>query len=59
VISYESRSGTGLHGRPGFVASWRPIYQNRSAVKVTGSPFETFTQAEQACEAMLEHLVRS
>jgi hypothetical protein len=59
VISYESRSGTGLHGRPGFVASWRPIYQNRSAVRVTGSPFETFTQAEQACEAMLEHLVRS
>jgi hypothetical protein len=59
VISFESRSGTGLHGRPGFVASWRPIYQNRGAVRVTGSPFETFTQAEQACDAMLEHLARS
>ena len=31
VISFESRSGPGLRGRPGFVASWRPIYQNRSA----------------------------
>ena len=56
VISYESRSGHGLHGRPGFVASWRPIHQNRSAVKVIGSPFKTFTEAEGACEAMLEHL---
>jgi hypothetical protein len=24
VISYESRSGPGFHGRTGFVASWRP-----------------------------------
>lgn len=24
VISFESRSGPGLHGHPGFVASWRP-----------------------------------
>jgi hypothetical protein len=24
VISYESRSGPGLHGRPGYMASWRP-----------------------------------
>ncbi len=57
VISYESRSGPGLHGNPGFVASWRPIYQNRFAVKVTGSPFETLTAAEQACEVMLGHLI--
>ena len=27
VISFENRSGPGLHGRPGFVVSWRPIYQ--------------------------------
>jgi hypothetical protein len=27
VISYESRGGAGLQGNPGFVASWRPIYQ--------------------------------
>jgi hypothetical protein len=57
VISYESRSGPGLQGKPGFVASWRPIYQNRSAVKVFGSPFKTLTAAEQACEAMLGYLI--
>jgi hypothetical protein len=57
VISYESRSGPGLQGKLGFVASWRPIYQNRSAVKVIGSPFKTLIAAEQACEAMLGYLV--
>ena len=55
VISYESRSGAGLQGNPGFVASWR--YQNRSAVKVIGSPFKTLTAAEQACDVMLGHLI--
>jgi len=39
VISYESRSGPGFHGRTGFVASWRPIYQNTCAIRVGGSPF--------------------
>ena len=58
VISFESRSGPGLHGCPGFVASWRPMYQNRSAIKVVGSPFKTFTAAEQACETMLGYLTR-
>jgi hypothetical protein len=58
VISYESRSGPGFHGRTGFVASWRPIDQNRSAIRVGGSPFETLTEAEEACEAMLGHLTR-
>ena len=57
VISYESRSGPGLQGKPGFVASWRPLYQNRFAVKVIGSPFKTLTAAEQACEVMLGHLI--
>ena len=57
VISYESRGGTGLQGKPGFVASWRPLYQNRFAVKVIGSPFKTLTAAEQACEVMLGHLI--
>ena len=57
VISYQSRSGPGLQGNPGFVASWRPAYQNRPAVKVDGSPFETFTAAEQSCEAMLGYLI--
>jgi len=57
VISYESRSGAGLHGHPGFVASWRPLHQNRSAVKIIGSPFKTFEAAEQACQGMLEYLM--
>lgn len=58
VISHESRCGPGLHGNPGFVASWRPIYQNRCAIKVGGSPFKTLGEAEQACEVMLGHLMR-
>jgi hypothetical protein len=56
VISFASRSGPGFHGNPGFVASWRRIHQNRSAVKVIGSPFKTFPEAEKACEAVLGHL---
>jgi hypothetical protein len=56
VISYESRSGPGFHGRTGFVASWRPIHQNRRAIRVGGSPFQTLAEAEEACEAMLGHL---
>ena len=58
VISYESRSGPGLRGQPGFVASWRTIHINRSAIRVGGSPFKTFAEAEKACEAMLVHLTR-
>ena len=60
VISYESSSGPGFHGRSisrprtyGFVASWRPIHQNRCAVRVIGSPFKTLGEAEEACDAML------
>ena len=59
VISYESRSGPGFHGRTGFVASWRPIHQNRCAVRVIGSPFKMLAEAEEACEAMLGHLAAS
>ncbi|MFL6816446.1 MAG: hypothetical protein ACJ8EF_00670 [Bradyrhizobium sp.] len=58
VISYESHSGHGLRGRAGFIASWRPIYQNRCAIKVGGSPFRSFTEAEEACKAMLGYLMR-
>ena len=57
VISYESRSGPGLQGNPGFVASWRPIHQNRPAIKVVGSPFKSLAAAEQACEVMLGYLI--
>ena len=58
VISNESSSGPGLHGKPGFVASWRPINFNRTAIRVGGSPFKTFAEAENACEAMLVHLTK-
>ena len=56
VISFASRSGPGFRGSPGFIASWRPIHQNRTAVKVIGSPFKTFLEAEKACEAVLGYL---
>jgi hypothetical protein len=59
VISYESRSGPGFHGPPGYVASWRPIDQNRSAIKIGGSPFKTLAEAEEACNAMLGYLTRN
>jgi len=39
VISHENRTGPGLHGSPGFTASWRPLYQNKAAIRITGSPF--------------------
>jgi hypothetical protein len=58
VISFSSRSGPGFRGRLGFVASWRPIYQNRTAIKVGGSPFKTLAEAEKACTTMLVHLIR-
>ena len=59
VISYENRNGPGLHGNPGFVASWRPVQQNRPAVRVVGSPFKTLTDAEQASGTMLGYLTRN
>jgi len=58
VISNESSSGPGLHGRPGYVASWRPINLDRTAIRVGGSPFKTLVEAERACEAMLAHLTK-
>ena len=56
VISLTSRNGPGFRGNPGFIASWRPIHQNRTAVKVIGAPFKTFPEAEKACEAVLGRL---
>jgi hypothetical protein len=53
VITFASPSGPGFHGRHGFLASWRPLRSRRGAVKVHGSPFNTFTEAEGACNAML------
>ena len=58
VVSNESRSGPGLHGQPGFVASWRPIHLNKPAIRIAGSPFNTFAEAEKACEAFQMYLKR-
>jgi len=55
VISFASPNGEGLRGH-GFLASWRPLYSGTGAVKVTGSPFSTFEEAEAACNAMLKVL---
>ena len=56
VITHESRAGPGFHGRPGYVASWRPLYQGSGAIKIGGSPFATFEETEEACNRMLKHL---
>jgi hypothetical protein len=59
AISHEIRSGPGLRGKPGFIASWRPKHSNRSAVAVEGSPFAASEEAEKACELVLVHLSAS
>jgi hypothetical protein len=56
VISYESRAGPGFHGRGGYLGSWRPLHKGRGAIRILGSPFKTFDEAEAACDAMLKHL---
>ena len=56
VISFESFTGPGFHGKPGYVASWRPIHEGRGAIRITGSPFKTLDEAEAACDATLNHL---
>jgi len=53
VITFASPNGPGFHGRHGFLATWRPLYSRTGAVKVTGSPFNTFAEAEAACNVML------
>jgi hypothetical protein len=59
VITFESLAGPGFHGCPGYVASFRPLYQSSGAVRIGGSPFKTFAEAEGGCEAMLKHLRKS
>jgi hypothetical protein len=46
----------GFHGRAGYLASWRPLYEGHRAIRITGLPFKTFDEAEAACDAMLKHL---
>jgi hypothetical protein len=58
VIGQESPAGGGFHGRPGFMATWRPLYPNREATKIDGSPFKTFADAEEACNDVLRQLTK-
>ena len=55
TISYFKSPG--FHGRPGYVASWRPIYGGYGAAEIRGSPFKSFDEAEVACDAKLTRLV--
>ena len=56
VISFENPAGPGFHGRTGYVASCRPASSGRGAIRITGSPFKAFDDAEAACDEMLKHL---
>jgi hypothetical protein len=39
------------------MASWRPFDQSRSgAIKIVGSPFRSFAEAEETCNIMLKNL---
>ena len=38
------------------MASWRPLYGGRGAIKIIGSP-KSFDDAEVACDAMLKNLM--
>jgi hypothetical protein len=53
VITFASPTGPGFHGRRGFFASWRSLFSRTGAIKIIGSPFETFAEAEAACDTML------
>ncbi|WP_024507512.1 hypothetical protein [Bradyrhizobium sp. ARR65] len=56
VISHDESAGPGFRGRSGYTASWRPLDFNRGAIRIGGSPFNTFASAEEACNTMLGHL---
>jgi hypothetical protein len=57
ISFFERFSGPGFHGKPGYVASWRPLYGEHGAIKIIGSPFKSFNDAEVACDAMLKDLM--
>jgi hypothetical protein len=56
ISFFERFAGPGFHRRSGYVASWRPLYRGRGAIKIIGSPFKSFDEAEAACDEMLKHL---
>jgi hypothetical protein len=56
VVSFESPAGPGFHGRLGYVASWTPLHGSHGSIRIVGSPFKTFAEAEDACNTMLTYL---
>jgi hypothetical protein len=52
----KATNGPGFRGRPGYLASWRPLNRGIGTIKILGSPFKSFDKAEAACNAMLEQL---
>jgi hypothetical protein len=56
ISFFESLSGPGFRRMSGYVASWCPLYQGDGAIKIVGSPFKSFDEAEAACDAMLKCL---
>ena len=57
ISFFKTFTGPGFHGRPGYVASWRPLTGGRGAIRIIGSPFKSFEEAEVACDAMLINLM--
>ncbi|MDA9544914.1 MULTISPECIES: hypothetical protein [Bradyrhizobium] len=56
VISFQSPTGRGFRGRSGYVASWRPLDQSRGSIRILGWPLQSFAEAENACNSMLNYL---
>jgi hypothetical protein len=56
VISYGNLAGQSAR-RGGYLASWRPLYKGRGSIKILGSPFKTYDEAEAACNAMLKQFL--
>lgn len=56
VIVLGKAAGPGLERRTGYIASRRPLHFSAGAVRIGGSPFEIFANAEQACNAFLSLL---
>ena len=59
ISFFKNFAGPGFLDRSGYVASWSPLYRGRGAIRIMGSPFKSFDEAEVACEAMLKHLMSS
>ncbi|MDA9444668.1 hypothetical protein XH98_37540 [Bradyrhizobium sp. CCBAU 51745] len=50
VVSLESIDGPRFYDRPGYMASWRPLYESAApwSSMLDASPFTMFAEAEKA-----------